>query len=147
MATTTKQKAKSTAKQKVGELNAELIDVYAKLDARIRAAEERLKPHREKLAGMMAEISTYVDATTKPEDGTRLEGESYAIEFSAKGKATEILDVKAVFKALESISKGLALELAKVSITDLRKYLRPDELAGLVKEEYRNARRSKVKCL
>ena len=68
----------------------------------------------------------------------------YKIEYTAKGMARDITNKSVALKMLEKVKKGLAMELAKIGLGDLDKYLTPDQLEKVTKSEQRNARRKKI---
>ena len=150
MATVTKKKAKAKAKAKasgkarVTPIELDKVDQYVNLDRKIAAAEAKLKPYKAKRDELNVELLEFVDATTKPLETKTLEGEEFSIEFSAKGKTTDITDKIAAAKMLEKVKKGLAMELATFGITALKDYLTPEQMKEISKEDPRNARRKTI---
>ena len=138
----TKPAAKTLAKTAVSKT---LIDQYGSLADQIEKADAKIKPYREKLDKLMAQILEQVDKATPAEQARVLTGNTHAIEFGAKGNSTEITDKVNAGKMLEAIEKGLALKLATFSITDLRSYLTPDQFEKVTYTERSRKRRATVK--
>ena len=147
-----KTTAKATTKTKTtfveqAIVSPELVDEYGTLLRKVEAAEKRLKPHKDKLLQIEGAIRNAVQEHTADGEECTVTGHKFAIDFTAMGKATEILNIKAVALAFEEVEKGLALKLAKFSIGDMREYLTPKVFAKLTKEYFKNARRKKVREL
>lgn len=144
MAQVTKKKVVNKVKAKSNEAIKSQVEEWIALEAKVKAAEAKLKPHKDKLAKLRGALDEHVDLITTPEGETTVEGFDHGLEFSPKGKATDVTDMKGAAKMLEGVKKGLVMDLVKLGIGDLRKYLTPEQVEEVTKEEYRNARRIKV---
>ena len=92
------------------------------------------------LKGIEDELQAGLDALyPAAEDGVR-KTESWLLEYAAKGKATIIPDKKALVDAL---GLGLFIELAEVTMENLKKHLTVVQLSQLTKEINKNKRRLK----
>jgi hypothetical protein len=146
-----KTKAKSQGAELLGALHVEAVDIapelvdeYVALTKKIAKAQEKLKPYLDKISEMEKEFAEAVDGAVGPAEEFTLDGVEFAIAYTAKGNARDITDKAAAFKLLEKVKKGLALELAKVGLGDLDKYLTPEQVAKVTETEARNARRKKI---
>ncbi len=138
------QGAKLLGSLHVGTVEPAMIDEYVLLTKKLAKATEKLKPYLEKISTMEKQFSDAVDESAEAADEFTLEGVKFNIEYTAKGNARDITDKITALKMLEKVKKGLAMELAKIGLGDLDKYLTPDQLAKVTKSEQRNARRKKV---
>jgi hypothetical protein len=122
----------------------EMVDEYVALTKKVAKAQEKLKPYLDKISEMEKEFSVAVDESVGPAEEFTLEGVEFNIDYTSKGNARDITDKATAFKLLEKVKKGLALELAKVGLGDLDKYLTPEQVAKVTVTEARNARRKKI---
>ncbi len=142
--TSKSQGAKLLGSLHVGTVEPKLVDEYVALGAKLAKAQEKLKPYLDKLASLDKQFSDAVEESAEAADEFTLEGVKYKIEYTAKGMARDITNKSVALKMLEKVKKGLAMELAKIGLGDLDKYLTPDQLEKVTKSEQRNARRKKI---
>lgn len=138
------QGAKLLGSLHVGTVEATLVDEYVLLTRKLEKAQAKLKPYLEKISAMENQFSEAVEESAEAADEFTLQGVKFDIEYTAKGMARDITNKSAALKMLEKVKKGLAMELAKIGLGDLDKYLTPDQLAKVTKSEQRNARRKKI---
>ena len=122
----------------------EAIDQIGELQAKLEPLEDQIQPITAEIAKLKKTVLEYTDEAYPPEEKTTLYGDEYSVEWSAKGNATDITDMEAVQEILESVEEGLFLILAKVGITDLKKYMTPKQLEKCTETVRRNARRLKL---
>lgn len=85
------------------------------------------KAIKTKEAQIMAELDL------SDSDGEYLvEGNDYATYISAKGNVSTLTNKNLAMAMLQGVKDGLYLELAKVSITDLKAYLTPQQFETIV---------------
>ncbi len=138
------QGAKLLGSLHVGTVDPATVDEYVILTKKLAKAMDKLKPYLEKISGLEKQFSDAVDESAEAADEFTLEGVKFNIDYTAKGMAREITNKGAALKMLEKVKKGLAMELAKIGLGDLDKYLTPDQLKKVTKSEQRNARRKKI---
>ena len=121
------------------------VDRYAELDKEIAKKTEKFNKSIKALVGERAELEAklleHVEETTDPEDAATVNGVKYAVEFSYRGKKTDILSKDLL---IERMGKDLYMDVSTVSLTDIRRYLTDKQLEGVLVEAHVNARRKKI---
>jgi hypothetical protein len=119
-----KAKAKATTKPSIAtKLVNKLGDMYREMAPH----EAALKPLKKSWKPLYSEVQAIVDEKNKASEEASLKTEKYVAAFTAHGNSTSISDAHKCFELLESVKKGLAWELMGFGITELRKYLTPDQ--------------------
>ena len=100
---------------------------------------DKIAPLQKSVSAMEKEILHQVDDVIAPSVGLTLTGDDHDLVLGPKGKRTEVVDVA---KAADLLGFELFIELASISITDLKKYLTPAALNSLIS---RSASKSRAK--
>ncbi len=122
----------------------EAVDEFAFLHIKLAKAEEKLKPLKTSVAKLEKGILAAVDEVLDPSVKFTLIGSEYEVPLSAQGQRTELVDAD---QAQDFLGDELFMKLAKVSITDLKAYLTPDQLEQVVETSYKIKRRVKAEKL
>ncbi len=138
-ATKAKAKAKAGSHDATMEEIKAMVDELGALDDFLKSISTKIKRHEE----LNKTIAAKGDEILKPEETLVVAGEKYAVELGAKGNETKLKDGELTFieSLLNDIEPGLFLKLAKVGITDLRKYLTPQQMK-LVSDTKRTKKRT-----
>lgn len=140
----TKGKAKTQAKKKTSKAKTGVIDkLVNKLGDLYRVMspmQDAIKVHQKIWKPLFSEISTLVDETTDAGKTKSLTTDKYVAAFTAHGNVTSVTDADKAFKLLEGVEKGLAWKLMGFSITELRKYLTPDQFDSITETNRTKAR-------
>jgi hypothetical protein len=136
--TETKAKAKVLPGSKIAKMSvAQLVEQAATLKTIVDAGTAAKK----KYDALIAKLAEQLPANLGEDAEHTFDGETHKIVFGAKSKTREIVDLGGV-RAL--LGDELFMQLAKINLTDLDKYLAEAEQADLVKES-RGNRRAAVK--
>lgn len=123
---------------------AETVDEYAVAAAKLEKRAEKLKPLQKQVKDLELGIIGAVDEVIDPGTKFNLTGNDFELQLGAQGQRAEITNMEL---AVDLLGEDLFLKLAKISITDLKAYLTPDQLAQVTKSNYKIKRRIKVVTL
>ncbi len=132
----TQKKASKTKTSVLHKLVNKLGDKYLEMVPHQAA----LKPLTKEWKPLFSAVQTAVDEKNKPEDAPSVTTGKYVAAFTAHGIVTSVTDASKAFKLLEGVEKGLAWKLMGFSITELRKYLTPDQFESLTEQKRTKAR-------
>lgn len=145
-----KQKPKAQPKVEVVDQAVELeemVDTLGELKAKIDPLKAQLDPlvkaYNNAEAALLAIVDEEFDAAVKAE----VVGTKYAVKAGPKAKATVVTDLESAATILEEIEDGLFMLLAKVGITDLRKYMTPDQFEAVTSTDRTGKRKVSVENL
>jgi hypothetical protein len=127
------------AKAKVSPVTEQVDALYA-LEAEIKALEKQLAPLSKAFSEKRSELAEVVKTTTKPEDKALLEGTKADLEFGVVPDTVVSVDLK-LGRSL--LGEKTFMEIAKINIGDLEKYLTEDEFKKCVKRDRVGTRRIK----
>jgi len=119
----------------------EVVDEFAEAALKYGKKMEKLAPLKKSVEGQEKAILATVDDVVDPATGLTLHGYNHEVVLGPKGNKTEVVNVA---KAAEYLGFDLFMELASVSITDLKKYLTPDQVEEVTKVSRKNKRRVKI---
>ncbi len=141
-----KEKAAGKTKQKGGTAQAAalIVDQLGELEGKIEKMAAKLKPLNDKYSELATELLTMMDAELAVNEGTKVKGEFFIAEISEKGKSTDITDMDKVAEILEQVEEGLFMNLVKVNLGDIRKYMTPKQLELCTAEKQIGKRRIKL---
>ena len=115
-----------------------LVDLYCSLREVLDPKLAAIKIEQKEFEEVEKELLSAIDQTVKPEDSGVHKTLTYLLSFAAKGKSTSITDKK---KIIEILGLDTYLELSEISITDMKKYLTPAQVALVSKEEHKTKRK------
>lgn len=139
-----KKKAKVTDVSKVDVTEVvlpEVVDDFASQAVKLAKKKEKIAPLQKSVDAGEKEILKTVDEVFDEGTPVTLNGEEYDLVIGPKGQRTEIVDTLA---AAQMLGEELFLKLATVSITNLKKYLTPEQVAAVTETKYATKRRVKV---
>lgn len=119
----------------------EVVDEFAEDALRYAKKMEKLAPLKKSVEGQEKAILATVDDVVDPETGLTLYGNKHDVVLGPKGNQTDVVDTA---KAAEFLGFELFIELAKLSVTDLKKYLTPDQFEKVTKVNPKRKRRVKI---
>jgi hypothetical protein len=127
------------SKANVEELD-QLQDLYCSLTTELTPKINEIKIKQKELEGIEKLLQAGLDASYgEAEDGNR-STDAFIMQYSAKGKATVVVDKKAL---VEALGLGTFIELAEITLENLKKHLTTAQQQTLLKEVYKNKRRLK----
>ena len=118
------------------------IDDYVEDKNAYDMALKELEPLKARVAAAKKTLFEYVDEHTAPEDERVLEGFMHSIVASPKYKEGELAAVDVIY---EKLDVETFLAVAKIGITELKRYLTPEEFDKVCTYRNSGARRLKVK--
>jgi hypothetical protein len=130
--TSKKQKEQKAVKPDTTTL---LVDEYADCVARVAAVAKYSKRAEEIKRALRDEA----EDKAAPDEVVSFEGTTGVLEFSEKPVERQILDLAAVKKAM---GPKVFMEVAKVTLGDVDKYLTPEEVAALVASDRTGTRKA-----
>lgn len=117
-----------------------LQDLFCSLTTELAPKIAEIKIKEKELKGVEDQLQAGLDELYGvAEDGNR-STDAYIMQYSAKGKATVVTDKKAL---VEALGLGLFIELAEITLENLKKHLTVAQQATLLKELNKNKRRLK----
>lgn len=119
----------------------EVVDEFAEDALRYAKKMEKLAPLKKSVEGQEKAILATVDDVVDPETGLTLYGHKHDVVLGPKGNQTDVVNTA---KAAEFLGFELFVELAKLSVTDLKKYLTPDQFEKVTKVNPKRKRRVKI---
>lgn len=128
-----------TQSQKLEALTEALKGLKAELDAKIEEA--GLKSLQTEIADLEKELLAEADILLEPEEKRVING----VEIGAKGNQTTISDIIKVAEILTKQSPTLFFEVANPSITELRRYMTPQELEQCTETKATRKRTLRIK--
>ena len=133
------QTKKKVTKAKPSVLN-KLVDKLGAVHRLMHPLQDAVKIHQKDWKPLFSEVQTLVDETTDRGKEVSVTTENNVAAFTPHGIVTAVTDSAKAFKLLESVEKGLAWKLMGFSITELRKYLTPDQFESITEENRTKAR-------
>lgn len=133
---------KTAVKQKKVTVNAttEKVDNLYALDAQVKALEKQIEPLAKVLAETRKELAEIVEKDTKPEDKKVLEGTKADLEF---GVMPDVVVSVNLVLGRQLLGEKTFMEIAKINIGDLEKYLSAEELDKCITRDRKGTRRIK----
>lgn len=137
-ATSTSKKgsaAKDLKKQLTHDPVAEAVDAAAGLDLQIAELKAQLKGLTDQQAKLIKEVkAANADALADTSVPVTIEGDKYAIVFSAGRQSRVIKDKEGLYHAIEGIQEGLFFDLCDVSLSAIDKTLSEDEASKYIEK-------------
>lgn len=134
---TKKAVAKKSKIEQVGEVAA-IVEKMAALSIKLDALTEAEKEYN-KLRGQLAGM---IPAECPAEEPFVFEGVKHDVVFSERPVERKIIDMESAFDAL---GQELFLQVAKVTLKDVDKYMTPEEQEGIIVSARTGSRRCAVK--
>lgn len=119
----------------------EVVDEFAEDALRLAKKMEKLAPLKKSVEGQEKAILATVDDVVDPTVGLTLYGDKHDVVLGKKGDQTDVVNVA---KAAEFLGFDVFVQLAKLSVTDLKQYLTPDQFAEVTKKTAKRKRRVKI---
>lgn len=119
----------------------EVVDEFAMLSAKLAKKLEKLDPLKKKVEKLEKGILGAVDEVFDPSVDLVLQGEENELLLGPRGKRTSITDKD---KLVDLLGIDLFVKLAKVSVTDLKKYMTPEDVEQVTTAKYAIKRRVKI---
>ena len=116
----------------------EVVDQYAKTKRKVEKLQEAIEPKVNKLKKLEASLLKTVDDNVNAALAIDLVGNDFEVAVGAMGNKTELVDAEL---AQDMLGEDVFMKLAKVSLTDLKSYLTPDQYAEVTKTTRKNKRR------
>ena len=119
----------------------EVVDEYATISAKLAKRQENLKPLVKQVSDLEKGIIGATDEVLDPGSKVTLAGIKFNLDLGAQGQRTALTDIEKVF---EMLGFETFMKVAKVSVTDLKSYLNPDQLAEVTESKFSIKRRVKI---
>lgn len=140
--TIVKPKAKQVAKEDLAQVvTPELVDEYASKKSKLDKKTAKIAPLKKEVDKLEKGILGAVDEVIHPSNPIDLSGIESELKIGKQGLRTELSDAEAVFDILGA---EVFFKLAKISTTDLKAYLTPDQLKEVTISKYAIKRRIKI---
>lgn len=117
------------------------VDEYVVEKGKHDALAKKLKALKTKVDTTAGVLRDYVGSVAEAEEPVVVKGEKHAVEVGACPNEVSSVDVD---KVIEILGVDVFLKIAKVGITDLRRYLTPEQFAEACTEAHTGTRRIKV---
>ena len=127
------RKTNGSAVKKVTQIEVDNL-AYAKEEVD-RLAKE-LEAAKVKLAQLEAPIVAYIDSIASPQQGVKLTGGSFLVEFGKQRETRKVTNPYTALIRLEAVQQGLGYSSISIPVGVLEKNLRPTELEGLFEVTY-----------
>lgn len=142
--TVVKKKVTNLEKVDVTQLVApDVVDEFAKSSRKLAQKLEKIAPLKKSVESQERSILKTVDDVIAPSVGVTLHGHEDDVVLGAKGKKTELTDAH---RAYEILGPELFFKLVSLSITDLKKYMTPEQVAEVTKTTHKTKRRVKIEA-
>jgi hypothetical protein len=109
----------------------QLADLYGTLQDRAEAI--RTNPVFVQLAEVSKLLLDRVDAAAEPSDTVELSGDHWVLEIGACSRNSA--DITSIQKVRDMLGEETFMKLAKITLTDLKKYLNPEQLDTVLETE------------
>ena len=119
----------------------EVVDDFGTQALKLAKKKEKLAPLEKAVTAAEKEILNSVDEVFDEATDVTLFGEEFDLVIGPKGQRTTLVDT---LKAAEMLGEDLFLKLATISITNLKKYLTPEQVEAVTETKYATKRRVKV---
>lgn len=116
----------------------QLVDLYCVLREILDPKLAALKIEQKELADVEGQLMAALDDLYSPEDESVRKTLKYLLSFGPKGEQFQLEDKK---KLIDIIGLGTFIELAEVSVTNLRKHLTEAQLAEVGKDVRKTKRK------
>ena len=111
----------------------QLADSYGQLNDELEAKQHALEPIKTKLSQVTKVILGKLEQDIAQDEGVSIDGDHWILDISAcKKKNREIKNIALIQKFLGA---EVFAQIAKVNISDLEKYLTPDQLIQVINED------------
>ena len=122
----------------------ETVDEYAHLKAKLAKRQEKLAPLTKEVAALEKGILGAVDDAVDASISFDLQGYENELKIGAKGEKTALTDIEL---ARDILGEETFMKLVSISITDLKKYMTPDQVESVSSKSYAIKRRIKVEAI
>lgn len=119
----------------------EVVDEFAEDALKYAKKMQKLAPLKRRVEGQEKAILATIDDVVDAKSGLTLHGDKHEVVVGPKGNKTECINIAL---AAEHLGFDLFVKLAKLSITDLKNYLTPDQFAEVTKMKPVTKRRVKI---
>lgn len=121
--------------------HAEIVEEYATWLTRMKGLKSELDPITKHVGLLANKLQSIADELADPADKAEIEGLMHNAQLGPKGKQVTEVDKNAL---IDAVGESTYMDLAKVSITDIRNYTNPVEQEDILTEELIGKRRIKV---
>lgn len=135
------KKAVSTEELAECIIQPEVVDEYATLSVKLKKRQENLAPLAKQVGDLEKGIIAATDEVLDAESKATLPGIDFELQLGAQGQRTSLTDIEKVF---EFLGFETFMKVAKVSVSDLKSYLNPDQLAEVTESKFAIKRRVKI---
>lgn len=122
----------------------ETVDEYADLRAKLDKRQEKLAPLVKEVSSLEKGILGAVDEVVDPSTPLNLTGYENELVIGAKGEKTTLDEVGLV---RDMVGDDVFMKLVTISVTNLKKYLTPEQLELVTSSKYAIKRRMKVEAI
>lgn len=125
----------------------ELADLYGNLSDQVQAA--NMNPVFARFEQVQKELQKRLEEQLEPQDTAELTGDHWELNIGAAAKNPRVLVDGAIPKIQAALGVDTFGKIAKVGIGDLEKYMTPQQLTDIIKEDtgFSNKRKITVKFL
>lgn len=128
----------------------ELADLYGKLDDQVKALViAPTPPCVTQFALVEAELKKRLETELEPQDEAQLQGDHWLLEIAACKKNARALKEGAIPLVQKFVGAEAFAQIAKVNISDIEKYLTPDQVEKVLNSDtgYNKSRKIVAKFL
>lgn len=140
MAKVLKQEKKVSPKVKASQEVS--IDVqatrYKELEAKLKKNTLKMKAYADEMADLKKEIVAHANETLADEEGLEIRTEFGDLKIGKRGSSRVITDLK---QAIKFMGRETFMRIAKIGLTDLDKYLTPEQVADVIEVKVNDQRR------
>lgn len=112
------------------------IDELAELRAKVDAAKKELQAAESAYERKLRPLEEYVDARVQPDQGLKLLGKLYELDFGRKRAVRKLINPMEGLRRLEAVSPGLGFASISIPVSVFDKNLRAQEAEGLFELAY-----------
>lgn len=122
----------------------ETVDEYAGLRAKLDKKQEKIAPLVKEVTSLEKGILGAVDEVVDPGTPLDLQGYENELKIGPKGEKTALTEVGMV---RDMVGDDVFMKLVTISVTNLKKYLTPEQLDVVTSKSYAIKRRMKVEAI
>ena len=122
----------------------ETVDEYAKLKAKLDKKNEKIAPLAKEVASLEKGILGAVDEVVDPGTPLDLQGYENELKIGPKGEKLTLTEIGI---ARDLLGDDAFMQLVTISITNLKKYLTPEQVDMVTSKSYAIKRRMKVEAI
>lgn len=136
-------KAKAKVQPKVQAVDIEnLAEVFIDLNSKLDKIMKKAAPIAQELDTLKKQIVAYANSTLENDETKEIAYVGQVLYIGKRGTSREVTDME---RAIELMGVDTFLKVAKINLTDIDAYLRPDEVSEVTKTTRTDTRQVKVK--